>query len=229
MQMIAIIESLSERFGIRSVLRRLIKIHDGVESASGADPSVHGLSYFLAFVAVIESPFIRRQCAAGNLNSVRMGTLDHLLHGSDEFLGGDRIWRWGVSSSARSLADVVDALQNHYPLHARHSEHIAIESRQGIYAGAISEEPIPRDTLIENSHLRSAGCCENTSRKCAGPTAIGVICRSGAICDGVTKSHDGSGIYGTHDVDSRDPIIRTCGNRVFVERRIRGHVTFCDV
>src|SRR2546427_9802526 len=128
MQVVAVIESSFERFGIRRISRDGIVIDNHIECAAGAYPAIHGLPNFLAFFTVISGAFIWCQRAANDLDSVSVRSLDHLLRRSDQII---RRYRFtGGRIRSLGLADVVDALHNEQPFYARLANYIPIESRQ---------------------------------------------------------------------------------------------------
>ena len=96
--------------------------------------------------------------------------LDQLLHAADQIVG---VMAFSGAALARvALPDVVDAFQNHHPLHARLRDHVAVEARQGIGGGALAQNAIAGDALIHDGEIPGGGTASSRAASRLGQLAL---------------------------------------------------------
>ena len=146
MKVIPVVESRLERLRICGIACDGVVVRDCIERAAGANPSIHGLTSFFTFLAVIGRAFIRCQRVADDFDSVRVRPLDHLFGRGDQLVGCDCSAR---CIRSRGLADIVDAFHDEEPSHAGLAQHITIEARQSIHTCAVHKNAISRDPFVQ--------------------------------------------------------------------------------
>ena len=112
-----------------------------------------------------------------------LSPLDDLPESPNEFLGCERI---GVVGLRCAVADVVDALEHHQPLHARLAEDVAVEPRERVDAGevgAVGQHPVSADTLIDDRHVGRGFVRGQAGRQNCRPRVVCIWRRARAVGD----------------------------------------------
>ena len=136
--------------GVLGIARDGVEIDHRIVGFAGANPLVHRPAQCFAFLGVIGRARIGRQRGADRLDAVHVRALDDLLMRGDQILGRHRIGR----GRPRADPDIVDALHHDDPFHAGLAEHVAVEAGQRGNPGAIAQQAVSRNALIDDRQIR---------------------------------------------------------------------------
>ena len=206
MELIGFVIAGAELAWIGGVLDDFVEVDYAVEGAGGADEGVEGLAHGFGLVGGVAEG---GEGAADDFDAVIVGAEDHLLHCADEVVGGDGRGVGGGSSGsgwAAGRVHVVNAFEDEEVLDARLGDDIAVEAGECADAGAVGENLVTGDALIDDGDFGGGGIGYEALGEDAGPTAVSVGRGGGAVGDGVAEGDDGGGFGGGLDVDAGDPV-----------------------
>jgi len=169
-----------------------IEIDDGVEFAAGSDPLIQFLSCGFTYRTREPHTLFRHNGSANDFDLVRMCASDNLAVALDQILGSQGVWTGDLAMEV----DVVDALQQDDPTHARLTKHIAIEPCQSADSSTVAKNLIAGDALVDDGDMWA--CLPFTQ-------PLGEQCRPGlvfvdrcciSIRDGIAQAGNGKVIGG---------------------------------
>ena len=116
------------------------------------------------------------------------------------------MFRIGNIGIARERADVVNAFEHDQVPDAGLCQHIMVKSRQSVGSGAIVQQAISANTLVEHRNALLRPRTLETLRQHVGPAIVAVCGCAVAVGDRVAKRHDRRDAGNCVDVDSRNEI-----------------------
>src|ERR1700691_3676680 len=149
--MVSTVRSRRETGRILRVARGHIEIDHRIELVAGANPVVNRLAIRLRLRV---AAFTGCDRCAVDADIVGVGAKNDLLVCSDQVLGGRRLFI--VTGGGCAGAKIIDALENDQTPNTALREDIAIQSREGVGAGAIMHQAVAADSFVQYSNASGA-------------------------------------------------------------------------
>src|ERR1035441_5786699 len=167
MQPIPRLKPRQEPFRIGRIANCSIKIEYAIKCSAGADPIIDRLAHHLAVRSEVVSSLAWCQRGSKDPDVMLMGTIDDLPQACDQVGGTYALRRKWTIFELRSIAgrsrfhvrppDIVDTLEHNKIGDSRLRQDISIKTSEGIDPGAVMQNSIPTDALVEDCHaLRPA-------------------------------------------------------------------------
>src|SRR6185312_1520241 len=174
------------RFG--GIAGDFVEVDDGVEGSAGTDPLIHRLANLLALRRGVAGTDVGSEGCADDFDSVGMGARNQLGEGEGEVLRGDI-----VSGLERlgHMANVVDAFKDDDVFHSALREHVAVKTREGVWAGSIMEEAVASDAFVQHGKMRGLWVFLKAPGENVRPAAVRVARGLPTVRNGVAEGHDG--------------------------------------
>jgi len=215
-EVVAAVEGGQHAVGLVGVARGFVKVDDGVEVPSGANPLVDGLAVGFAGGAgvVVARPGVGCDGRSDDGDAVGMGAKHDLLIGGEDTPDEQSVFGGRGLVFAGETAEVVDALEDDQIADAGLGEHVAVEAGEDVGAEAVGEQVVAADALVEDAEGSGGGRGLKPLGEDVGPAIVAVGGGSVAVGDGVAEGYDGGCVLRGGDID--------CGDLVPVVHLLRG-------